>query len=267
MNNELDITRLIDERRTGWLGTSIHYVPTIGSTNDQLKQMVRQGADGGTVVVTDFQSAGKGRLRRSWEAPPNSSLLLSVLIRPNWTHERVNWLTMIAGLAITDAIQALTGIEAQLKWPNDVVIVAADGTWHKVAGILLESEFEGDQLVAVIIGMGINVNITADEMPEGRVKPTSLQVVQGEPVDRVALLGELLVRLEQWIDSAEAGQSPHTAWNQRLITLGKRVQVAGGNGAIVGNAEGCDELGQLLVRDDAGELHTIVAGDVTVLLA
>ncbi len=266
MNSELNIERLIAERRTEWLGAEMHYFATIGSTNDQLKQMARQGVDAGAIVVTDFQSAGKGRLRRSWQAPPRTSLLLSVLIRPNWAHERINWLTMIAGLAITDAIHALTGIEAQLKWPNDVVIVAPDGTWQKVAGILLESELEGDQLAAVIIGMGINVNISTDEMPEGRVQPTSLQVVQGEPVDREVLLGELLVRLEQRIDSAENGQSPLTAWSQRLVTLGQRVQVAGGKDAVIGVAEGCDELGQLLVRDAAGQLHTVVAGDVTVLL-
>lgn len=249
--------------QTNRLGRFIEYRPIIASTNDTLKSMVAIGTPDGTLVITDFQSAGKGRLGRTWEAPPNSSLLFSLLLRRNWEVDQLNWLTMIAGLAIADAIKTITGIEAYLKWPNDVVLAGPDGDWHKVAGILLESIWDGDRLAGVVIGMGINVNVSAELMPTGSTTPTSLLVATGQAVDRLALLAEVLAQLERRLDSAEAGHSPQPAWINRLITLGQAVRVTGRTIAVEGIAEACDEQGQLLVRDSDGMLHTIAAGDVT----
>ncbi|MCO5205498.1 MAG: biotin--[acetyl-CoA-carboxylase] ligase [Anaerolineae bacterium] len=244
-------------------GRPVQYYTVIASTNDELKKIAAHGTPAGAMVITDYQSAGKGRLGRSWEAPPNSSLLFSLLLRPDWGIDQLNWPMMIAGLAIADAIELVTGVAVRLKWPNDVVVCADDGTWRKVAGILLESLWHGDQLTSVVVGMGINVNISAEQMPVGMTPPTSLLVAGGQPVDRLALLAEVLTQMEKRLISAEAGHSPQPAWIKRLITIGQAVRVTGGTTTITGVAEACDEQGQLLVRDSDGMLHTIAAGDVT----
>lgn len=248
-------------RRSGMAGT-IEFLSTAGSTNELMKQAARGGASAESVIITDYQSAGKGRLGRVWKAPAGTSLLLSVLFRPNWPPDRAAWLTMIAGLAICDAIETATGLDARLKWPNDVVL-ATDAGWAKVAGILLESSLDGDRLATVIVGMGINVNIPASAMPSGATPPTSLLVAAGEPVDRLALLDLLLTRLRARYRSAENGHSPLPAWRNRLVTLGRQVTVSGGAVALSGLAETVDEAGHLRVRDAAGQLHTVAGGDVT----
>ena len=259
----LNNTRIAAILQANRLGQPVHYHATISSTNDELKKLAANGAPEGTVVITDFQAAGKGRLGRSWEAPPNTSLLFSLLLRPNWSLDRLNWPTMLAGLAIADAIKTVAGLDAYLKWPNDVVLAGADGSWQKVAGILLESILDGDRLAGVIVGMGINVNISAEKMPAGLTPPTSLRVATGQPVDRLTLLAEILAQMETLLDAAAAGHSPQPAWSARLITLGQEVVVTSGSTVITGLAEACDDQGQLLVRDSDGALHTIAAGDVT----
>lgn len=261
---------------TAWLGRPYHYAATLDSTNERMKTWAVQAAadasyPAGAVLLTDFQSAGRGRLDRRWEAPPGSSLLLSVLLRPPWPARRGPWLTMLAGLAVVEAIEAVTGIPAGLKWPNDVVLAGADdsaaGSWRKVCGLLLDVTLDaaGERLESAILGIGLNVNIPAAALPKAATPATSLLVAGGRPVARRPLLVALLRRLERHYEAALAGRSPVEAWGQRLVTLGQRVTVtaAGTAAPLQGTAETVDEWGCLLVRDDAGELHTVAAGDVS----
>jgi BirA family biotin operon repressor/biotin-[acetyl-CoA-carboxylase] ligase len=172
---------------------------------------------------------------------------------------------MIAGLAAAEAIEEVTKSPVFLKWPNDVVIKQDDG-WAKVCGILLEGSITPEnRLMYAILGMGINVNIRASDLPHASQPVTSLMIVDGKPLGRLPLLTTLLRRLESWYEAAEHNRSPHTAWNRRLITLGQLVEVKrmGEDSSLVGTAEGTDELGQLLVRDDKGQLHVVMAADVT----
>lgn len=254
---------------TRWLGHSYYYLESVGSTNDWLKKMAAaqdaQALPAGTVVLANFQSRGRGRLDRRWEAPPATSLLLSVLFRPHWPAKQSQWLTMVAGLAAAEAIESQSGLSMGLKWPNDLVVRHKD-LWHKTGGILLEGELdENGRLQSTILGIGINVNIPQDHLPQTMSPATSLLVASGKTMSRLAILVDFLQRLEHYYEAADGGQSPQPAWNQQLITIGQPVQVTkvDENIPLRGLAEGTNDYGQLLVRDDSGQIHTVTAGDVT----
>jgi BirA family biotin operon repressor/biotin-[acetyl-CoA-carboxylase] ligase len=266
MAGELDEEAVRAALTTVWLGRPYLYQVTIDSTNDYLKARVSDPAyPAGTVLLADYQSAGRGRLDRRWEAPPGVSLLFSVLFRPGWPAERGPWLTMLAGLAAAEAIEAVAGLPVWLKWPNDVML-DHDGHWRKAAGLLLDTALDSrGRLESAILGIGLNANTPPTALPQAPTPATSLLAAGGRPVARLSLLVALLERLERRYAAADAGRSPRAEWAERLITLGQQVTVsaAGSGDALTGMAEGVDEWGQLLVRDDAGHLHAIAAGDVT----
>ena len=258
--------------KTRWLGRPATVLPTVSSTNDRLQEMAAAGAPAGTMVIADFQSAGRGRKTgpggRRWEAPAGSSLLLSLLFRPQWPAQQAPWLTMIAGVAVAEAVEGETGLSTGLKWPNDLMLRTGAG-WGKSGGLLLESQVEGQppRLRQAILGLGLNVNIPPEQLPAAATPATSLLAVRGRPVPRLPLLLAILERLEMHYQAAERGQSPFTTWNRRLITRDHPVQVrietAEGTQMVTGIARGADEWGRLLVEDAAGRLHSFSAGDVT----
>jgi BirA family biotin operon repressor/biotin-[acetyl-CoA-carboxylase] ligase len=156
------------------------------------QRLLREATAEGTVAVAEEQIEGRGRLGRSWHAPARTSVLVSVLLLPRVEAARLPELSLVAGGAVAEAIAELTGIEPVIEFPNDVLVGG-----RKVAGILAESS-EG----RVVLGIGVNVNQTEDELPEdARTEPTSLRLELGEPVDRARLLAELLVRLERAYDA------------------------------------------------------------------
>lgn len=265
-DDDLQEAAVLGVLTTRWVGRHYRYVAETGSTNDQLKAWVETGANdppAGTVLLADYQSSGRGRLGRAWEAPRGSSLLFSVLLRPGWPAERAGWLVMLAGLAAAEAITATTGVAVGLKWPNDLM-VATKGQWRKVGGLLVDSGLADGRVAQAIVGVGLNVNIPAADLPTAVTPPTSLLVATGQPVARRPLLCACLLHLEQWMERAERGHSPQPEWNGRLITIGEQVQATTPTGPLVeGLAEGTDEWGSLLVRDAVGKLHTVVAGDVS----
>jgi BirA family biotin operon repressor/biotin-[acetyl-CoA-carboxylase] ligase len=217
------------------------------------------------VLLTDYQEEGRGRFDRTWEAPPFTSLLFSIIFRPDWDAAHLPWLTMLAGLSVAEAVEKETELPAFLKWPNDVVVNYNDN-WSKVCGILLEGAIAPSQrLEYAVLGIGINVNIPADELPAAAQPVTSLMVAAGRRISRLPLLVELLERLELNYEAADRGDSPQQRWNERLVTLGQRVEVhcVGQETSLTGTAEATDEWGRLLLRDDEGQMHTIVAADVT----
>lgn len=267
--NELSESAVRAALTTSWMGRPYLYMEQVDSTNERVKAWAADPHyPPGAVLLADYQSAGRGRLDRRWDAPPGTALLLSVLLRPRWPARQGAWLTMLAGLAVAEAIERLAGLPARLKWPNDVVLAAGEpGEWAKVCGLLLDATLapSGEQLESAIIGIGLNVNIPAAALPQTASPATSLLVAGGRPVSRRALLVAVLERLERHYDAALDGRSPADAWAGRLVTLGRRVAVItpGQPASLAGTAEGVDEWGQLLVRDAAGALHTVAAGDVT----
>lgn len=249
-------------------GRAFTHLPRTGSTNDVAKELAAQGAAEGTVVVADEQTAGRGRLGRRWFAPPSTCLLCSILFRPDLAPAQARRLTMVCALAAADAIEAVAGLYVWLKWPNDLVIKyqmpnAKSQAWRKLAGVLTETGITGDRLEYVIVGIGINVNVGAEDLPALDPRATSVLAETGQTTDRAGLLAAMLAGVEQRYEALQKGTSPHKEWAARLATLGHQVQATSAEETLVGVAESVDEDGGLLLRTTDGVLHRLVVGDVT----
>lgn len=229
------------------LGRPCWYHPVTGSTNDDAAALAEQGAPHGAVVLADQQTAGRGRVGRSWFSPPDHNLYFSLILRPSTAPSETALLTLAAGVAIAEVL----GL--QLKWPNDVV---APG-FRKVAGLLCEMDVCDGRVVSVVLGVGINVNQPG--FPSDLPLAASLRTLGGEVVERHGLLARLLPVLEhrtqQIVDDRAAVVR---AWSALSATTGQRVRV----GDIEGVATGLRADGALLLRLDDGREHAVVAGDV-----
>jgi BirA family biotin operon repressor/biotin-[acetyl-CoA-carboxylase] ligase len=224
----------------------------IDSTNRYLLDEARGGAAAGLVAVADHQTAGRGRFDRRWEAPPGSSLLVSVLLRPashrDVAHEPPHWPVMAVALALAEAVEDVAGVIAELKWPNDLVVGE-----RKLAGLLAERE--GD---ALVIGAGCNVEWEAFP-PELAETATACNLEAGRSVDRDALLDEFLARLASGLEALEHVPERYRA---RLATLGRRVRVQRAHDTLEGHAVEVTRDGSLVVHRDDGTDEVVTAGDV-----
>ena len=249
------------------LWSEILALDQVGSTNDVAKRRGREGAAEGLVVVAEEQTAGRGRLQRRWIAPAGTSLLCSLLFRPELRLDQANRLTMICSLAAADAVEEVAGLAPALKWPNDLVVSSAipeaRGEWRKLGGILTETALTGDKLAFVVVGIGINVNVPAEDLPDVDPHATSTLAETDETVDRTQLLLELLSGVEKRYGRLHEGLSPHLEWSQRLATLGQAVTAQTPDGVLHGIAEGVDSNGALLLRTEDGSLRRLIAGDVS----
>lgn len=244
------------------LGRTVHAYEALPSTNDRAKELAEEGALHGEVVVAEQQTAGRGRRGRAWASPPGVNLYLSVVLRPELAPPRAPELTLVAAVAACDALRE-AGVEAGIKWPNDLI---ASG--RKIAGILTEVAVDGGRVHWVVVGMGVNLNVAAADLPEEvRATATSARAERGQPVPRALFAAALLTRLEEWVDRhAEEGFAPiREAWRARSVTLGRQVRVRADGRTLEGVAEDIDEAGALLVRTADGAIHRILAGDVEAL--
>jgi BirA family biotin operon repressor/biotin-[acetyl-CoA-carboxylase] ligase len=224
----------------------------LDSTNRAVRERARGGADAGLVLVADHQTAGRGRLDRTWDAPPGSSLLVSVLLRPPpgaLGGIEAYGSVVATAVALAAAVTEVTGVAVGLKWPNDLVVRD-----RKLAGVLAETE--GD---ALVVGAGCNVN-WEQFPPELAASATACNLEVGRPVDRDALLDEFLARLGPALDDQAATLEAARA---QLVTIGRRVRIERPDRELVGEAVDVTDAGALLVRDDAGTTHEVVVGDVT----
>jgi BirA family transcriptional regulator, biotin operon repressor / biotin---[acetyl-CoA-carboxylase] ligase len=242
----------------------VRWVDSTGSTNADLLAAAAEDAADGLVLLAEHQTAGRGRLDRRWEAPPGSSLLCSVLVRPQLAVGQLQLVTMAAALAAADACDAVAGVRPQVKWPNDLVLQVADGSESKVAGLLAESSLRGDDVAALVVGMGLNVNWPADFPDELAEVATSLNHHAGREVDREALLVAYLQGLEQLLDGLgtdDGREALLLRYRHQSATLGRMVRVELGTGALSGFAADVSPEGHLLV-ELAGEVVEISVGDV-----
>ncbi|MCU0502356.1 MAG: biotin--[acetyl-CoA-carboxylase] ligase [Anaerolineae bacterium] len=258
--SDLSAETIMAALTTRRLGRPTRFFPRIGSTNDVAHELAAAGAAEGLLVLADEQTAGRGRLDRSWWAPPGASVLMSLLLRPALPTHRAGQLPMCLGLAAVEELEAVTALHPALKWPNDIV-------WEgrKLGGMLSELRADGERFDYAVLGLGINVNMTFDEPAAGDLAATavSLRTIVGRPVDRAALVIALLERCEAWYERLLSGESLHEAWAARLDTLGRQVVVALPTGTLTGVAVGVTPEGALIVRRPDGTDETIWAGDVT----
>jgi BirA family biotin operon repressor/biotin-[acetyl-CoA-carboxylase] ligase len=242
----------------------VRWVDSTGSTNADLLALAGEGADDGVVLVADHQSAGRGRLDRRWEAPPGSSLLCSVLVRPRLPVGLVPLTALAAAVAASDACAEVAGVRPGVKWPNDLVLAGPDGAERKVAGILSESSVRGGEVAAVVIGTGLNVNWPAEFPPELAALATSLNHHAGRDLDREVLLVAYLRGLADLlggIDTPEGRDALLARYRHLSVTLGRDVRVELGSGALTGLAVDVSPEGHLMV-ELAGEIVEVAVGDV-----
>lgn len=262
---------LISDLVTSIIGKPLYHYQQVGSTNDLIKQQAQAGAAEGMVILAEEQTAGRGRQGRGWSAPPGSSLLCSLLLRPTWLQPSDAFLlTMLSGVALCEATEQIAPLRAGLKWPNDLWLPAAPDLQTpslKAAGILSEIEIRQGEIVWVVLGIGINVNWRPTGIVDGRdlsQVATSIAAAAGQEIDRGAMLRALLERLDAHYIALRRGrrEALFNAWRARLAMLGQEVRVRLPNGELTGVAEDVDHSGALLLRDATGQLHTITAGDV-----
>ncbi len=237
------------------VGRRLLWRRTVPSTMDEARRAGLDGEPEGLVVLADAQTAGRGRMDRSWVSPPGRDLLLSVLFRP--PPAAAPQLPMLAGLAVAQTLDALAIRRPALKWPNDVRIGG-----KKIAGVLSEME-HGPAGSFAVVGIGLNVNMDPAAAPEIAGIATSLRAVNGRDAVRRDVLLLLLQELDSLYARVRAGESLVGPWSERLETLGRQVVVKWGGETVRGLAEGVDEQGRLLVRDHTGRLRELPAGEVT----
>jgi BirA family transcriptional regulator, biotin operon repressor / biotin---[acetyl-CoA-carboxylase] ligase len=248
--------------RPGALWRAVEVTEVTGSTNADLLARAAAGEPEGLVVAAEQQRAGRGRLGRTWTAPPRAALTFSVLLRPTVPRARLGWLPLLAGVAVAAAVRAATGLDAQLKWPNDVLVGTA-----KLAGILAEAAGE-----AVVVGIGLNVSTEPADLPPpgpGGLPATSLAIEGAPTTDRAALLAAILAGLERryraWSrvsgDAERAGL--RAEYTSLCATLGRRVRVElPGGRELDGLAAGVDTDGRLLVSIPPDADLPVAAGDI-----
>ncbi|MBI3876985.1 MAG: biotin--[acetyl-CoA-carboxylase] ligase [Verrucomicrobia bacterium] len=244
------------------VGRDIRVFQETNSTNDVAEKLARDGAAEGVVVFAESQTRGRGRLGRQWLSPAKKGLWFSILLRPDMRPQAATQLTVVTATALARAIRKQTGLQPEIKWPNDILLRG-----KKTAGILTELSAELDHVKYVIIGIGVDVNVTtADFPPELRKCATSLRIESGQPVSRAELATAILRELDADYARLRAGEFEAVAneWEEGCTTIGRNVSIHIGDRRVQGRAESLDADGALLLRTQFGHLERIIGGDVTV---
>ena len=252
-------TTIADQIHTKWAGKTVHFARETDSTNLWIKRLAKEGASEGTLALAEFQSAGRGRLGRSWEVPEGTSVMMSILLRPKFEPQYAPTLTLVMGMAVAKAVKKL-GFDVSIKWPNDVVV-----SHKKICGILTEMGVRDGQIDYAVIGVGINVNIR--EFPEEMAdKATSLYLESGKEFDRSQIPGLVMEAFEEYYEKfaatcdlsglKEEYESILANYDQPVRVLAKE--------PYEGVARGITDGGELLVEKTDGTIVAVSAGEVSV---
>ena len=252
-------TTIADQIHTKWAGKTVHFARETDSTNLWIKRLAKEGASEGTLALAEFQSAGRGRLGRSWEVPEGTSVMMSILLRPKFEPQYAPMLTLVMGMAVAKAVKTL-GFDVSIKWPKDVVV-----SHKKICGILTEMGVRDGKIDYAVIGVGINVNIK--EFPEEMAdKATSLYLESGKEFDRSQIPGLVMEAFEEYYEKfaatcdlsglKEEYESILANYNQPVRVLAKE--------PYEGVARGITDGGELLVEKTDGTIATVSAGEVSV---
>jgi BirA family transcriptional regulator, biotin operon repressor / biotin---[acetyl-CoA-carboxylase] ligase len=254
-----DLLSLVSGNRV--IGRDIRVFEQTTSTNDVIERLARDGVAEGVVVFAESQTKGRGRLGRKWISPPRKGLWLSVLLRPPLRPDAATQLTVAAATSLSRAIRQTTSLVPEIKWPNDILIRG-----RKVAGVLTELSAELDRVNHVVLGIGIDVNLNASDLPADlRRIASSLKIETGAAIRRADLAAALLRELDRDYGLICGKQFAKISeeWEEQCVTLGQRVRISIGERTISGRAEALDERGTLLLRTEHGRLERIIGGDIT----
>lgn len=245
--------------KTSLIGQTVMYYPLIESTNDLAKMLVPGQPEEGTVIVAESQTAGRGRLGRSWSSADGQGIWMSLILRPRLPLAELPKLTMMAAVAVRAAIADTTDLPALIKWPNDLLV-----NGKKVCGILAELSGEADSMAYLILGIGINVNQEREDFPEElRESAGSLRMERGSGIDRMALMISVLQRLEEAYNrvGSEGFAGMLEDCRRFSATIGSTVTVRNGKQTLTGLAETIGEDGGLQLTLDSGETVSVYAGE------
>ena len=260
--DRLTETDILIGLETAFIGRSIYAYESVPTTQTIASELAAKGAVNGTIVISEEQTAGKGRLRRVWHSPHQGGIWMSLIVKPDIPPYHAPRLTLLTAVAAVLAMRE-AGVAAGIKWPNDVLV-----NGRKIAGILTELHAESDQIHSVIIGVGINVNQQpADFNDDIKSLATSLAIEKGEKLDRVAFLQSFLAHFEELYQLfLDKGFLPvKEAWEKYSVTIGQRVTATTAQQSITGYASGINEDGVLVVMDEqTNEQHLIYSGDIKI---
>ncbi|MCX6004341.1 MAG: biotin--[acetyl-CoA-carboxylase] ligase [Chloroflexi bacterium] len=257
MNTKPDIATYLKQRlKTRFVGRELHYLESVTSTMDVARELAEKGSPEGTVVIAGMQKAGRGRLGRTWFSP-EGSLALSVILKPST--DEMRFLPAVSSLAVFHTIKKL-GVQAQIKWPNDVLIQG-----KKVCGILIESQLESGELRYAILGIGINVSFDIRKYPEIAEIATSISAHLKQEVSVNDVIIILLTELERLYQKVAEAHHLQKEWMENMETIGRRIRVNMNGSIKEGVAETINQAGNLVLRRDDGSVMEIIAGDVTIV--
>ncbi|MEW6003378.1 MAG: biotin--[acetyl-CoA-carboxylase] ligase [Nitrospirota bacterium] len=248
----------------GDIGKEILFYNTVNSTNTIAAELAERGAPEGLVVLADSQQKGRGRLGRTWLSPPGVNIYMSIILRPVLKPRDITLITLMAAISCTIALRRATGLKAEIKWPNDLMV-----SNKKIGGILTELKMSPERIIFAVTGIGINVNVDISEFAdEVKEIATSVKNETGIPHSRTVLIREILDETDRWrrfLNNEEGRKRLLSEWQHLTSTLGKKVMVIVGKERFTGLAESIDDMGMLILRLSSGELKKISSGDLTIL--
>jgi len=247
----------------GEIGKRILFYENVDSTNTVAAELAERGAQEGTVVLADSQEKGKGRIGRYWVSPPGVNIYMSIISRPEIKIREGQLLTMMASIGCAKALKRVTGLTVTLKWSNDLMV-----SGRKIGGILAEMKTLSGKIIYAITGIGINVNMELDSLPEDiKETATSIKNETGVTHSRKTIIVEILNEIDYWYRTfREKGKGILLSeWKKLASDLGKEVKVTDGKKVIKGLAESIDEEGRLILKLASGEFRKLRAGDVTIV--
>lgn len=261
--DRVDVAKISTYLTTKRFGHSIHYFEEVESTQTIAHQLAREGVQDGTLVISEEQTAGKGRMQRNWDSAKGKGIWMTIIVRPNLLPHQAPQYTLVTAVSLVMAMKSLyKNFSPEIKWPNDILI-----NGRKCAGILTEMLAEMDRVDGLLVGIGINVNQAPSDFPEELNNiATSISIEEGNKVDRAKLVAEILKYLEMYTDEyVENGfKAIKKLWEEHSGTIGKRIKATTLREVIEGVAIGITDDGVLEIQMDHGEIKKVYSADIEI---